>query len=84
MRFVEIEGNVINIDKIKYFCKVIVHHDMMCRIVLDEDNVARYVDESYYEKLKEIVRPIYLTKNNNHTEDYINVNDFPGDNMIEE
>lgn len=80
MKFVEIEETIINIDSIKYVYKILLNTGKYaCAIKLTKDNCLA-VDESYYSKLKDLLHPIKLTND----KEYINVNDFPGDNMIEE
>jgi hypothetical protein len=80
MRFVEIEGTIINIDSIKYVDKKWVSDGNVHCIIGFTSNNCLHVDEFYYNKLKDLLHPIQLIDN----KEYINVNDFPGDNMIEE
>lgn len=80
MRFVEIEGTIINIDSIRYVYKTFLDiGKYACAIKFTNDDCLA-VDELYYNKLKDSLHPIKLTND----KEYINVNDFPGDNMIEE
>lgn len=83
MRFVEIEETIINIDSIRCIKKTygLNSYKYLCVIeFIDKNNNHLLVDESYYNKLKDLLHPIKLTND----KEYINVNDFPGDNMIEE
>lgn len=80
MKFVEIEETTINIDNIRYTYKILLDTGKYaCAIKLTNDDCL-VVDELYYNKLKDLLHPIKLTND----KEYINVNDFPGDNMIEE
>lgn len=80
MRFVEIEETTINIDNIRYAYKILLDTGKYaCAIKFTNDDCL-VVDELYYNKLKDLLHPIHLTND----KEYINVNDFPGDNMIEE
>lgn len=90
MRFVEIEDMIINLDAINLIQKSKIESDNI-RIDFNIFNSSGYdgagtrkfsiyVDSCYYEKLKDLLHPIKLTND----KEYINVNDFPGDNMIEE
>lgn len=80
MRFVEIENNIINIDCIQDLqLSKLINGEYKCYINFSNGEYDS-VDGIYYHKLKELIKPIHLTDD----KEYINVNDFPGDNMIEE
>lgn len=80
MRFVEIEGTIINIDSIRYVDKEWVDDGNIHCVIEFTNNNHLHIDEIYYNKLKDLLHPIHLTND----KEYVNVNDFPGDNMIEE
>ena len=80
MRFVEIENNIINIDCIQGLqLSKLTNGEYRCCINFSNGEYDS-VDSIYYNKLKELIKPIHLTDDRK----YIDVNDFPGDNMIEE
>lgn len=84
MKFVEIDNMIINLDAINLIqrCRIdgSVRIDFNIYESRSTDKFSIYVDRCYYDKLRDLLHPTHLTND----KEYIDVNDFPGDNMIEE
>lgn len=83
MNFVEINKYIINLDNVLSIHKQPIMNsnmDVVDLCVIDlKENVSISCDSSYYHKLKELIRPKKLSNKKE-----VDVNEFPGDNTIEE
>lgn len=78
-KFIKINEHIINIDQIKHIYKTkALDGKMLTKI--DYGNGVLYCDVSYFNKLEDYIGVASFSEDM----ESVDVNDFPGDNMIEE